>query len=117
MKLFEIRDILEADVLTGDDELDKTIFAAGGSDLMDDVLNCVTNETVLLTGLATDEVIRAAKIAGIAAIVFVRGKKPRQSTVELARSCNLPVLMTRCSLFMASGRLYINGLRGLDGFW
>jgi len=26
-------------------------------------------------------------------------------------------LLTEYSLFVASGRLYINGLRGLDGSW
>lgn len=117
MKLSEIRDVLKAEVLTGKDQLDKAIVGAGGADLMDDVLAAVAEHAVILTGLMSDEVIRAAKIAGVGAVVFVRGKKPDENIIKLAKSQNMPVLVTRYSLFISSGRLYMNGLRGLDGSW
>ena len=109
--------MLKADVLVGDDQLDKSVFAAGGADLMADVLAAVAQEAVLLTGLTTEHVLRTAKVADVACVVFVRGKKPDRPVLELAESFNLPVLITRYSLFVASGRLYMNGLRGLDGSW
>ena len=117
MKLSEIQDILKAEVLVGKDLLDCTIFGAGGADLMEDILSAVTKGAVLLTGLVSDQVIRTAKIAEVGAVVFVRGKKPDNNLLELARSYNLPILSTEYSLFVASGRLYMNGLRGLDGSW
>lgn len=117
MKLSEIRDILKASLLTGDEHLDKTIVGAGGADLMDDILAAVAEGSVLLTGLTSDHVIRTAKVAGVGAVVFVRGKKPEKGTIDLARSYNLPLLLTADSLFVACGRLYMNGLRGLDGSW
>ncbi|MGD2186021.1 MAG: DRTGG domain-containing protein [Desulfobacterales bacterium] len=117
MKLSEIQNILNATVLTGEDQLDKSVVGAGGADLMADVLSAVAKEAVLLTGLTTEQVLRTAKVAGVAAVVFVRGKKPDTPVLEMARSLQLPCLMTKCSLFVASGRLYVNGLRGLDGSW
>jgi predicted transcriptional regulator len=117
MKLSEIKEILHATVLVGEDQLDKPISGGGGADLMADVLSAVARDAVLLTGLTTEQVLRTARIAGVGAVVFVRGKKPDPPVIELARSCNLPVLLTDYSLFVASGRLYINGLRGLDGSW
>jgi len=114
MKISEIRDILKATVLVGDDQLDKTTVAAGGSDLMDDILSSLAEGSVLLTGVTTEQVIQTAKVAGI---VFVRGKKPKENIVKLAHSYDLPILLTSYSMFEASGRLYMNGLRGLDGFW
>jgi hypothetical protein len=72
---------------------------------------------VILTGSTGDEVIRTAKVAEVAAVVFVRGKKPDDSAIELARSYDLPTMVTKHSLFVASGKLYMNGLRGLDGSW
>ena len=36
MKLSEIKDVLEAEVLVGEDQLDKTLVGAGGADLMDE---------------------------------------------------------------------------------
>ncbi len=117
MKLFEIRDILKAEVLAGEDHLNKTLFAGGGADLMGDVLSAVAKGAVLLTGLTTENVIQTAKITEVGAIVFVRGKRPDKSVIDLAMSYDLPILLTRYSLFVASGRLYMNGLRGIDGSW
>lgn len=117
MKIYEIRDLLKADVLVGDNQLDTSVVAAGGADLMADVLSAVAKEAVLLTGLTTEQVLRTAKIAEVACVVFVRGKKPDRAVMELAQSLDLPVLRTKYSLFVASGRLYMNGLRGLDGSW
>jgi predicted transcriptional regulator len=117
MKISEIRDILKADVLVGHDQLEVNVFAGGGADLMADVLSAVAKGAVLLTGLTTEQVLRTAKVAGVAVVVFVRGKRPDEPVIELARSTNMPVLLTKYSLFVASGRLYVNGLRGLDGSW
>jgi predicted transcriptional regulator len=81
------------------------------------VLSAVAKGAVLLTGLTTEQVLRTAKVAGVAAVVFVRGKRPDEPVIELARSNDMPLLLTKYSLFVASGRLYVNGLRGLDGSW
>ena len=117
MKISEIKDTLKAEVLTGEDLLDNSVVAGGGADLMADVLSAVAKGAVLLTGLTTEQVLRTARVADVAAVVFVRGKKPDEPVLELARSFNMPVLLTQYSLFVASGRLYMNGLRGLDGSW
>lgn len=117
MKVSEIKDILKATVLVGEENLDRTIVGGGGADLMVDVLSAVAKGSVLLTGLTTEDVLRTAKVAGVGAIVFVRGKKPDKKIVDLARSYDMPLLLTDYSLFVASGRLYMSGLRGLDGSW
>lgn len=117
MKLYEIKDILKASTIVGEGDLDLNINAGGAADLMDDVLAAVAEGGVLLTGLTTEHALRTARIAGIKALVFVRGKKPADNIIDLARSYDLPVLLTDYSLFVACGRLYMNGLRGLDGSW
>lgn len=117
MKLSEIRDILKAELLYGEQHLDHIVSAGGGADLMNDVLAAAAKGAVLLTGLTTEHVLRTAKIMGVAAIVFVRGKRPDPALIDLGRSYDLPLLLTNYSLFVASGRLYMNGLRGLDGSW
>ena len=117
MKVFEISDILKATVLCGEDRLDDIIQGGGSADLMEDVLSAATQGCVLLTGVVTEQVVRTAMVAKVAAVVFVRGKQPEQSVIDLARTYDLPLLLTRYSLFVASGRLYMGGLRGLDGSW
>ncbi len=117
MKLSEIQKILDAKVLYGHEKLDEDIFACGAADLMEDVLQATTKGAVLLTGLTTIDVIRISTILEIGAVVFVRGKMPEISTLELAKAYDLPVLSTTRSLFVSCGRLYMNGLRGIDGYW
>jgi predicted transcriptional regulator len=117
MKIKEIKDILKADLLCGEDQLDAVIVAGGAADLMDDVLSAAAKGCALLTGVTTDHVIRTAKIVGVGAIVIVRGKRPSSGFVEMAKSFDIPLMVTEYSLFVACGRLYMNGIRGLDGSW
>lgn len=117
MKLYEIKEILKATVLTGERHLDKGISGGGGADLMEDVLAAAADGAALLTGLATEKMLRTARITGVGAIVLVRGKKPDDKVLDLARKYDLPILTTEFPLFVACGRLYLNGLRGLDGSW
>ncbi len=117
MKLSEVRDTLRAEVLTGEEYMDRSVFGGGGADLMEDILATVAKGAALLTGVTTEQVIRTARIAEVGAVIFVRGKRPGQKVIDMAKSYNLPVMLTEYSMFVSSGRLYMNGLRGLDGSW
>jgi len=117
MKISEISDILKATVLVGRERLDVPVTGGGSADLMEDVLAAATEGCVLLTGAVSEQMIRTAKVARVAAIVIVRGKKPGDAVVKLADSYGLPLLLTKDSLFVASGKLYMAGMRGLDGSW
>ena len=117
MKISELKEILKADILTGEEHLDSVINAAGAADLMDDVLAAAAKGCALLTGVTTDHVIRTAKIVAVGVIVIVRGKKPSEEFIEMAKTYDIPILITDYSLFVACGRLYMNGIRGLDGSW
>lgn len=117
MKISEVKEILDAEVLAGEGRLSETVFAGGAADLMDDILAAVAKGGALLTGLTSEQVIRTAQISDVGVVVFVRGKKPQPEAIALAKSFNLPIMRTTYSMFVASGRLYMNGLRGLDGSW
>jgi len=113
MKLKTIQTILDAEVLVKDDHWENLeITAAGGSDLMSDVLSFMRPDTLLLTGLVNAQVIRTAEVADIRAVCFVRGKKPDGEILELAVERGIPVLYTQLPMFESCGRLYMNGLRG-----
>lgn len=117
MKINELQDILKAKILVGEDQLDRVIMGGGAADLMDDVLAAAAKDCVLLTGVTTPQVVQTARIAQVCAIVIVRKKKPSKDVIDLARSYNIPLMLTDYSLFVACGRLYMNGIRGLDGSW
>ncbi|MGE4413220.1 MAG: hypothetical protein AB7E45_06005, partial [Candidatus Caldatribacteriota bacterium] len=94
MKIKEIVNILDAEVLTGEDLLEQDIEAFEASDLLSDVLALGKDNFLLLTGLTTQQVVRTAEIAGGIGVVFVRGKAPEQEAIGLARSHHIPLLMT-----------------------
>ena len=51
MKLSEVRDILDAEIIVGEDSLDLEVQTAFGADLMSDVLAFAKAGSLLLTGL------------------------------------------------------------------
>jgi len=110
MKLKEIKSILEASVITGEEFLEKEIKTVYGSDLMSDVLTFVKPGALLLTGLTNSQVVRTAEISDVSAICFVCGKEPQSETVKLARKNNVPVLVTHFSMYESCGRLFKEGI-------
>jgi predicted transcriptional regulator len=112
LKISTIKDLLEAELIVGEEFLDHEVVSACGSDLMSDVLTFVKEQTVLLTGLNNPQVIRTAEMLDVSCIVFVRGKKPTQDIINMALERDIVLLSTDNTLFEACGKLYEGGLRG-----
>ena len=112
MKLCTLRELLEAEVVCGDDRMDRHVYSACGSDMMSDVLAYVKDQAVLLTGLVNSQVIRTAEMMDMVCIVFVRSKQPTQEMIDLAREGGMVVMTTGLRLYEACGKLYTNGLVG-----
>lgn len=116
MTLDDVKRILEAEVISGEDFLSRDVVMACGSDLMSDVLSFVKSEAILLTGLTNPQVVRTAEMADLVAICFVRGKQPPKETTELAESKNIPLLSTPLPMFESCGRLWHKGLVGCSEY-
>ena len=110
MTLNEIKEIVEADVLTNNSDMNIQIDRGCSSDLMSDVLAFSRSGSLLITGLTNETVVRSSEFANMKAILFVRGKKPNTKTIALAEEKKIPMLATKLSMFEACGRLYIKGL-------
>ncbi len=111
MTLGEIRAIIEALVLTNRADMNREIGRAYCADLMSDVLAFSVTHSLLITGLTNAQVIRTADVADFRAVVFVQGKRPDIETIAMAESKNIPLLVTRLSMFDTCGMLYEKGLR------
>ena len=110
MKLETVKEILEAEVLVGEEFLEMDVLSACGCDLMSDVLAFVKDRVLLLTGLVNPQVIRTAEMMDIKAIAFVRGKVPGKEVLELAKEKDMILLTTKYPLYVSCGRLYHEGL-------
>ena len=112
MKISELQKLLDAKVLACEEGMDKEVYSAFGCDLMSDVLACVTDQAVLLTGLVNPQVIRTALMMDMVCIIFVRSKMPNDEMIELARENGIVMMRTDKTLQNACGILYSNGLVG-----
>jgi predicted transcriptional regulator len=116
MKLSEVLAIIDGRIITANPNPDLEVTMGCGADLMSDVLAFTHDGTLLLTGLTNPQVVRTAEMAGIRAIVFVRGKIPPPETIALAEERAIPLIASRYTLFETSGRLFEAGLPGCGLF-
>ena len=110
MTLGEMKDVLDAEVLIGDECMDIEVRDAFAADLLSDVLAFAKEGTLLITGITNPQVIRTAEMLELIGIVFVRGKKPDEDAIKLARIKKVPLLSTHYIMFETCGRLFNRGL-------
>ena len=112
MTIEKIKTLLNADILYGEDALDREVQYAFSSDMMSDVLAYASEESALITGLCNAQVVRTAEMLDIVCIIFVRNKIPDQTILALAQEREIAILCTEYGMFSSCGILYSNGLRG-----
>ncbi len=112
MKISQIKELLDAQLIYGEEHLGKHVYAAFGSDMMSDVLAYVNDQSVLISGLVNPQVIRTAEMMDMICIVFVRGKMPNEEMIKLAKESGIALLATEKRMYDTCGILYSNGLTG-----
>jgi predicted transcriptional regulator len=111
MRLEEIAQALDCETLAacGDPvEVDAVV----ASDGMSEILAFSCPGALMLTGLTNIQSVRTAVVADVHAIVYVRGKRPSEKVLELAREKGIPVLATERGMFDSCGILYAAGMSG-----
>lgn len=118
MQLKEIVERLRGTVITRNYDGAMEVMTGGAADLMSDVLAFnIEGNSILLSGLTTPQVLRTAEVAGISAIVFVRGKKPSRQVIDLAEELSIPLISCEYSMYKSCGILFGAGLadNGISG--
>ena len=113
MNIVEIQRLLEAEILTGEDDLEMEVRIAHASDLMSDVLSFCSSGALLITGLTNSQTVRTVEVSDLCGIMFVRGKRPSEETIRLAREKDIPLLATDLTMYETCGILYSHGLAGI----
>jgi hypothetical protein len=121
MKLAEIITKYNCKVYTPTLLREKDIQYGFCSDLMSDalmIMNSVDNpkileETILITGLTTNQSIRTAEMLDVEVVLLVRGKIPSLKVVDLAIESKVILLSTEYTMFNVSGMMYQDGIKGI----
>ena len=113
MKISEMENLFDFEVLSSFDCSKVELVKCLGSDMMSDVLAYAEPGALLITGLTNSQSVRTADIADAAAILYIRGKKPDEHTVKLADEMGVPVLSTKLGMFEVCGILHAEGIKGI----
>ena len=105
MEIKAIKEALDATVIEGENALDGSIEHVYASDLMSDVLAFGQPNSILLTGLATQQAVISAHMAEFKGVVFIRGKKVRDGTQKFARDHHLVLMSTELDMYDACVRV------------
>ena len=89
------------DVLVKGAGFERSIRRVVASDLMSDVLVVDDEDMLLLTSLASDQVLRTAHVVGAVGVVVVNGKPLPSSMVAVAGGLGVSLLTTKLAKFEA----------------
>ena len=68
----------------------------------------------LVTGLVTNQALRTAEILDLETIIFVRGKTPTQSVIDLADEIGITLISTKLTMYKASGLMFTSGVKSYE---
>jgi anti-sigma regulatory factor (Ser/Thr protein kinase) len=105
MEIGRIKDALEALVIEGEEHLETVVEHVYASDLMSDVLAFGRPNSILLTGLATQQSVISAHMAEFRGVVYVRGKRPKDGSARFASEHALVLLSTNLDMYEACLRI------------
>lgn len=112
MNLDEVAGLLRCETLEpAVDVID--VEAVVASDGMSEILAFHRPHALMLTGLTNIQSVRTAVVADVAALIYVRDKRPEVKVLDLAREHRIPVLVTPLGMFDSCGILYQAGLEGV----
>lgn len=111
MNIGEVVKMLDGTFLCGQDMASSLeVKYAYGADLMSDVLAFAKPGSLLITGLTNIQIVRTAQMMDLPAIVFVRGKRPQEATLELAKKAGVPIIIANKSMYETCGILFGAGI-------
>jgi len=89
MTILDVAEILKGQILVQGEAVNVDFKHVVASDLMSDVLLVDEEDILLLTSLASDQVIRTAQIIGAVGIIVVNGKSLPSSMAEIAKDLGI----------------------------
>ena len=113
MKIKEIAELVEGEIVGAPVDDSYEVLKAFASDLMSDVLRFHMDDTVLITGLCNNQTMRTSEMADLRVVVIGRDKQPDGDMLELAEDSGITIVKSKFSIFKISGILYGAGIEPL----
>jgi hypothetical protein len=114
MKLVDLVNVLELEVKSARNSLDREVTGGYASDLLSDVIANSKPGNIWITLQIHVNIVAVASLKELAGIVIVSDRTPQEDTLEKAESEGIPVMVSRLPAFELVGRLYGLGVHGMD---
>jgi len=106
MKLKEIIEKLDFQVLTANSNLETEVSFGYTSDLLSDVIANSQEGQLWITLQIHQNIIAVAKLKDLAGIILVNSRQPDPETLKKAEEENIALMSTKDTAFVTSGKLY-----------
>lgn len=106
MKLEDLAASIGADVVTPGDPAGATVARVYAGDRVSDLLNEASDETLLVSNLASVQMLRVAELMDVPGICFVNGIQPDEEMVRLARDNDTLLMVSPQGVFETCGLIY-----------
>lgn len=106
MKVKEIIEKCDLNLIGGDSALDNHVSGAYMSDLLSDVMGNAREGQLWITLQNHKNVLAVAALKDMAGIIFINGVKPDDEFISLAETKNIALLFSNLPAFETAGKLY-----------
>ena len=100
------------EVKAASDHLDTKVTGGYSGDLMSIVMANAEQGNVWITWHVHPNIVAAALVVKLAAVILVFGRQPEEETVRKAEQEGVPILVTELPAFEIIGRLHSMGVSG-----
>jgi len=111
MKIRDIVKILDLQVISGDDLLEKEVTGGYTGDLLSDVLAHARKGNIWITSQIHQNIIAVASSKELSGIIIVNLRKPEEETLKRAEEEKIPVISSSLLAFEITGKLYETGIK------
>ena len=112
MTVHEMAERAELEVKTAADHLDAEVTGGYSADLISTVMANAKQGNVWVTWHVHQNIVAAALVVKLAAIILVCGREPEDETIQKAEQEGVPVLVSKLPAFEIIGRLHDMGISG-----
>ncbi|HUX06100.1 MAG TPA: serine kinase [Acidobacteriota bacterium] len=112
MTLAELVGLLELDVITGRDHLDREIAGGYVSDLLSDVMGNAPEGAVWVTLQTHENVVAVALLRSLAAVLLIGGRRLQPEVAKKADEEKVVFLGSKRPAFNIVGEMYKAGITG-----
>lgn len=96
------------------DQLNTEVTGGYSGDLISAVMANARQGNVWVTWHVHPNIVAAALVVKLAAIILVSGREPEQETIQKAREEGMPILVSNLPAFETIGRLHEMGISGVQ---